>query len=85
LTQIRTASASIVGQRDFNGDGTYDLLWRDTNGDTSIWFMIGTQVFSSAAVGNVGARGPSPARRISMATARATFSGGTAAAIPRCG
>jgi hypothetical protein len=46
---------SIVGQRDFNGDGTYDVLWLDTtSGDLSIWFMIGTQVFSSAAVGNVG-------------------------------
>jgi hypothetical protein len=26
---------SIVGQRDFNGLGTVDLLWRDTGGDTA--------------------------------------------------
>jgi FG-GAP-like repeat/FG-GAP repeat len=32
-------SATIVGQRDFNGDGKADLLVRDTNGDTSIWLM----------------------------------------------
>jgi FG-GAP-like repeat len=44
---------SIVGQRYFNGDGTYDLLWGDGSGDMSIWFMIGTQAFSSAPVGNV--------------------------------
>jgi FG-GAP-like repeat len=31
---------------DFNGDGKSDILWRNTNGDTSIWFMTatGTQV-----------------------------------------
>ena len=35
---------SIVGQRDFNGDGKADLLWRDTTGNIAIWFMNGTQV-----------------------------------------
>jgi plastocyanin len=31
---------------DFNGDGKGDILWRNMNGDTSIWFMTknGTQV-----------------------------------------
>jgi hypothetical protein len=28
-------------------------LWRDGSGNPAIWFMIGTQVFTSAPVGNV--------------------------------
>jgi hypothetical protein len=34
-------SWSIVGQRDFNADGKADLLWSNTNGDTSIWLNLG--------------------------------------------
>jgi hypothetical protein len=30
-------NVSITG--DFNGDGMSDILWRNTNGDTGIWFM----------------------------------------------
>ena len=44
---------TIVGQRDFDGDGKADLLWRDTSGNTAIWFMNGTAVASSAGVGNI--------------------------------
>jgi hypothetical protein len=44
---------SIVGQRDFNGDGKADLVWRDTSGNTAMWFMNGTIVASSVVVGNV--------------------------------
>jgi hypothetical protein len=44
---------SIVGQRDFNGDGKDDLLWRDNLGNTAIWFMNGVEVASSASVGNL--------------------------------
>ena len=44
---------SILGQRDFNGDGNADLLWRDTSGNTAIWFMNGLQVSSSAGLGNI--------------------------------
>ena len=32
---------SIAGTGDFNGDGKSDILWRDTSGDTVIWFMNG--------------------------------------------
>jgi len=30
-----------------------DLLWRDNLGNTSIWFMNGTAVASTGAVGNI--------------------------------
>jgi hypothetical protein len=41
----------LVG--DYNGDGMSDLLWRDNLGNTSMWFMNGTSVASTAEVGNV--------------------------------
>jgi hypothetical protein len=44
---------SIVQTGDYNGDGKSDLLWQDTNGDTSIWFMNGVTVSSGGAVGTI--------------------------------
>ncbi len=44
---------SVVGQRDFDGDGKTDILWEDTSGNVSIWFLNGTQVASAAGVANV--------------------------------
>jgi hypothetical protein len=44
---------SLVGQRDFDGDGKTDLLWRDTSGNTAIWFMNGVTVGQSVSVGNI--------------------------------
>lgn len=44
---------SIVGQRDFNGDGNADILWRDTSGNVGIWLMNGTSIISSTVLGNV--------------------------------
>jgi hypothetical protein len=42
---------------DFNGDGMSDILWSNTNGDTSIWYMTanGTQmqVLSVSDMGKV--------------------------------
>jgi Tripartite tricarboxylate transporter family receptor/FG-GAP-like repeat len=38
---------------DLNGDGRADILWRDTSGDTSVWFMNGTQVSSSVGISTV--------------------------------
>jgi hypothetical protein len=35
-----TWNVALTG--DFNGDGTSDVLWRNINGDTSIWLMTGT-------------------------------------------
>jgi hypothetical protein len=46
-----TWSIALTG--DYNGDGMRDLLWRDTSGNTSIWFMNGTTVASSTSVGNI--------------------------------
>jgi len=46
-------SYSIIGQRDFDGDGDTDLLWRDTSGNLYMWFMNGLTISSSAALGNV--------------------------------
>jgi hypothetical protein len=49
---VPVAVWSIVGQRDFNGNGDADLLWHDTSGDVAIWFMNGTQITQAAGVGN---------------------------------
>src|SRR5712691_2523679 len=47
-----STSWSIVGQRDFNGDGKADWLWRDTSGNVAMWFLNGVQA-SGAGVGKV--------------------------------
>jgi hypothetical protein len=44
---------SIIGQRDFNGDGYCDFLWRDSSGDVAVWLMNDFQVISTTALGNV--------------------------------
>jgi hypothetical protein len=44
---------SVIGTGDYNGDGMSDLLWRDNAGNTSIWFMNGAMVASTAQVGNI--------------------------------
>ncbi len=49
-----TSNFVVQGAGDFNGDGSIDILWRDTNtGTLSIWFTNGTQVTSGAAVGTL--------------------------------
>jgi hypothetical protein len=37
----------------YNGDGMGDLLWRDTDGNTAMWFMNGAAVSSTAVIGNI--------------------------------
>ena len=44
---------SVIGQRDFNGDGNADILWRDTSGNVGIWLMNGTSIQSTAVLGNM--------------------------------
>jgi hypothetical protein len=41
---------SIVGQRDFDGDGKADLLWHDTSGNVGMWLMNGLQVMQATGV-----------------------------------
>jgi hypothetical protein len=43
----------LVGQRDFNGDGMHDWLWRDaTTGTVAIWLLNGLQ---APQIGSLGA------------------------------
>ncbi len=44
---------SVAQTGDYNGDGTSDILWRDTSGNTAIWFMNGLAIGSTAGLGNV--------------------------------
>jgi hypothetical protein len=44
------AAWSVVGQRDFNGDGKAGILWQNTSGELQIWFMNGLQVSSKATL-----------------------------------
>ena len=45
---------TIAETGDFNGDGKTDILWLDTSGNVSIWFMNGMTVVSAVNFGNVG-------------------------------
>ena len=47
-----TATGPAV-DRDFNGDGKADILWRDTSGAVAIWLMNGTAVASTGILGTV--------------------------------
>jgi hypothetical protein len=44
---------SIAGIGDFDGNGSEDLLWRDTSGNVGVWLLNGTKVLSTAVLGNV--------------------------------
>jgi hypothetical protein len=43
----------IAGIGDFDGNGSTDLLWRDTSGNVGMWLMNGTSILSSKVIGNV--------------------------------
>jgi hypothetical protein len=45
---------TMIGQRDFDGDGYADLLWRDSDtGTVAIWYMNGFQITSAVSLGAV--------------------------------
>ena len=46
---------TITGIGDFDGNGSTDILWRDTSGNVGIWLMNGTQIMSTSVVGSVPA------------------------------
>jgi hypothetical protein len=45
---------TIQGTGDFNHDGKSDILWRDTDGTVSIWFMDGGTLAAQAYPGDPG-------------------------------
>ena len=52
-----TSDWSIAGVGDFDGNGTSDILWKNsTTGQVYIWFMNGTTYSSSASVSYVSLR-----------------------------
>ena len=42
---------SISGIGDFDGNGSEDILWRDTSGNVGMWLMNGTSILSTAVLG----------------------------------
>jgi hypothetical protein len=45
---------AMIGQRDFDGDGYADVLWRDSiTGTVAIWYMNGFQIRSAVSLGAV--------------------------------
>ena len=81
------ATWSVAGTGDFNGDGTADILWRNTSGELTTWLMNGNTIIGS---GDADSRrqlpyvptrpGAWPASVTLTATASATFCGATARA-----
>jgi hypothetical protein len=47
------ANWKIAGIGDFDGNGSTDILWRDTSGNLGVWLLNGTQIMSTAVIGNV--------------------------------
>jgi hypothetical protein len=46
-------SWTIVGTGDFDGNGTADILWHNTNGAATMWLMSGGAVLSKVAINSV--------------------------------
>ena len=43
---------TVAGIGDFDGNGSFDLLWRDTAGHVAIWLMNGTSIVSNGIIAN---------------------------------
>jgi hypothetical protein len=51
---VALTGVNIVGVGDFNGDGTYDLLWRnELTGDDSIWFITSSGFTGGLTLPNI--------------------------------
>jgi hypothetical protein len=48
---ILPLSWTIAGTGDFNGDGKWDILWRNSDGTVGLWLMNGTQIVSTTSFG----------------------------------
>ena len=44
---------SIAATGDYDGDGSADILWRNSNGATAIWQMQGSTVIGGGLNGSV--------------------------------
>ena len=62
-----------------------DLLWRDNLGNTAMWFMNGTRIASTGALGTIPTTGRSSAPVISIPTAWPTSCGATPPATLQSG
>jgi len=70
-------SWSVAGQRDFNGDTSSDILWRDSSGNDRDLAdeRLGDRILDRVAAFRPPGRSPAPATL--TATARATSCGAT--------
>ena len=48
-----TLNWTVAGIGDFDGNGSFDLLWRDTAGDVAIWLLNGTSIMSTTTLSNL--------------------------------
>ena len=44
---------TIAGIGDFDGNGSTDILWRDTSGNVGVWLLNGTKIMSTSVIGSV--------------------------------
>jgi hypothetical protein len=52
-SDVVTFTIPVVATHDFNGDGTSDILWRDTSGNLALWLINGNAIASAGGLGNV--------------------------------
>ena len=53
--RLRCCTSSIDGIGDFDGNGSTDILWRDTSGNVGVWLLNSTNIMSTSVIGGVPA------------------------------